>query len=82
MNYFDMPKDQKTSERSKENSMLRYEAQKHNHPLRRKSKKLLNKNPSLKPAFENLLSKLADNPFEPWDGLFWQELLFPDFYSL
>lgn len=30
-----------------------------------KKSKLLKRNPSLTPAFENLLSKLADNPFDP-----------------
>jgi len=34
-------------------------------PFRKKSKRLLKKNPSLKPAYESLLSKLSADPFTP-----------------
>ncbi len=34
-------------------------------PFRKKSKKLLQKNPSLKDLYEKLLAKLANNPFDP-----------------
>ena len=34
-------------------------------PFRKKSKKLLQKNPTLKETFEDLLNKLSNNPFDP-----------------
>jgi addiction module RelE/StbE family toxin len=34
-------------------------------PFRKKSKKLLQKNPSLKETYEDLLRKLSNNPFDP-----------------
>ncbi|RJQ19897.1 MAG: type II toxin-antitoxin system mRNA interferase toxin, RelE/StbE family [Nitrospiraceae bacterium] len=34
-------------------------------PFLKKSKKLLQKNPSLKTTFERLLNALSDNPFDP-----------------
>lgn len=42
--------------------MMRLELEK---PFRKKSKKLLKKNPSLKDLYENLLAKLANDPFDP-----------------
>ncbi len=34
-------------------------------PFRKKSKKLLQKNPTLKETFEDLLDRLSNNPFDP-----------------
>lgn len=33
--------------------------------FRRRSKKLLNKNPSIKQLYEEMLTKLSNNPFDP-----------------
>lgn len=43
-------------------TIMRLELEK---PFRKKSKKLLQKNPSLKPVYESLLSKLSADPFDP-----------------
>lgn len=43
--------------------MMRLELEK---PFRKKSKKLLKKNPSLNNTLENILRKLSNNPFDPF----------------
>lgn len=42
--------------------MMRLELEK---PFRKKSKKLLRKNPSLENIYETFLTKLSNNPFDP-----------------